>query len=220
MRNRPIRLTLLVVATTFGTSLFGTSQVPDVLVLSGEVHAIYTNPLEGWLQSNPERLPKNRVRLTTLWRGCLASWEVAGHRLFLTDVELPTMGSQYDSAMKEMFPGQDRVFADWFSGHIIISRGKLVDYVHMGYASTYKKYIILQVEQGVVSRKRRPKHAEYKRFQRRQFEAFKHTDECRAAFAESKASSDPTDAEIETFLFEYYSGHYTSMLFDTVVADE
>lgn len=52
-----------------------------------------------------------------------------------------------------LFPGQDRVFADWFTGQIRIPYGELMEYVHMDYCSIYEKDIILTVVEGVVTEK-------------------------------------------------------------------
>jgi hypothetical protein len=53
--------------------------------------------------------------------------------------------------MESVFPGfTDRVFAHWFSGRLRIPQGKRLEYVHMGYASTYERDVLLTLQNGVV----------------------------------------------------------------------
>ena len=50
-----------------------------------------------------------------------------------------------------MFPGYpERVFAHWYSGRIRVPRGKLLKYVHAGYASIYERDLLLDFERGVL----------------------------------------------------------------------
>lgn len=47
-----------------------------------------------------------------------------------------------------LFPNQDKVFAEWFSGKLRIPHGKMLRYVHQGYASIYEKELFLKIEKG------------------------------------------------------------------------
>ena len=56
-----------------------------------------------------------------------------------------------EASVATIFPGfPDRVFAHWYSGTIRIPQGKQLEYVHMGYGSTYERDLFLDVERGVV----------------------------------------------------------------------
>jgi hypothetical protein len=152
---------LLVVLMLSPLIAFSTAQQCDILVLKGKKYSIFTNPLRPFLDRNPGRLPESNIISTSNWRGYVATWEVKNDRLVLTDVGmLQSVGkpsevspsTEIRSVMAKMFPDQNEVLADWFTGNIIIPDGELVSYVHMGYASTYSKYIILQVKNGVITR--------------------------------------------------------------------
>jgi len=216
-------LLLLLVLIVFPALAFATAQQPDVLILDGKQYAIYTNPLEPYLTKYPDLLPKSNVISTSLWRRYVAQWEIKNGSLVLTDVaSLQSInkpgerGSSTElvSVMKEMFPGQTEVVALWFTGHIIVPNGKLVHYVHMGYASTYKKYIILRVEQGLVTRKWTADTAGFIEFRNAQFEAFKKTDQYQLALAETSKEDGKDTKQTEEFLREFYSERYMSMIFD------
>lgn len=43
-----------------------------------------------------------------------------------------------------------RVFAFWFTGNLTVPKGKLVEYVHMGYGSIYEKTLVLSIENGIL----------------------------------------------------------------------
>ena len=87
-----------------------------------------------------------------------------------------SQSTEIRSVMAKMFPDQNEVLADWFTGNIIIPDGELVSYVHMAYASTYSKYIILQVKNGAITRNWTAESAEFIKFRDAQFAAFKKTD--------------------------------------------
>ena len=53
--------------------------------------------------------------------------------------------------LARLFPGYgDRVFAHWYSGTLRVPQGRQLKYVHMGYASTYERDLMLVVERGVL----------------------------------------------------------------------
>jgi hypothetical protein len=203
--------------------VFATAQQGDRLLLGRKGYSIYTNPLEPYLQDNPGKLPKSDVVSTALWRGYVATWKVENDRFLLVDVAIlrsvshpgePGSSTEFSSVMSAMFPGEREVLASWFSGHVIIPDGKLVNYVHMGYASTYEKYILLRVEKGVITRKWATDVRGFIKFRDEQFAAYKKTEEYRKALAEVSKEGSITQDQNEEFLREFYSGRYMSMIFD------
>jgi hypothetical protein len=221
--SRMAKLLLLAAIACCSVLVFATAQQGDVLRLNGKQYFIYTNPLKLYLQENPGKLPKSEVGSTGLWRGYVASWEVKDGHLLLVDVGILKSVSQpgqkgfsteISSVMSEMFPNEKTVPARWFSGHIIIPDGKLVKYVHMGYASIYERYIVLRIEKGAVSRQWTTDAEEFIKFRNAQFASFKKTEEYREALADAAKEGGMTPEENEEFLREYYSETYMSMLFD------
>jgi hypothetical protein len=203
--------------------LFATAQRGDNLRLDGKNYEIFTDPLEPYLEKNRDKLPKSNVTSTGLWRGYVATWEIKDHALLLVDVQIlqsvskpkePGFSTELKSVMEQMFPGEKEVAARWFSGNIIVPDGKLKQYVHMGYASTYEKYILLRVEKGAVTRQWKTDAEGFVRFRNAQFESFKKTEEYRKALAETSKEGSMSPKENEEFLREFYSGRYMSMIFD------
>jgi hypothetical protein len=205
--------------------LFSTAQIPDGLVIDGKQYAIFTNPLNDYLDKNPNKKIPHGIISSANWRGYIALWEIKDGCLQLKNIEISEAfpdsagnGSheiRKRSVLSEVFPGEKDIIADWFTGHLIIPDGKLVEYVHMGYASAYKKYVVLRIEKGKVTNKWKVNQSAFERFRKKQFEAFKTTDEYRSAFAKTKAESpDENEKEIERFLFEFYSERYLSLVFE------
>ena len=76
---------------------------------------------------------------TACWRRYVGTWEVKGGRLYLRDVR-----GVYELA------GGEPLFAEWVSGWLVVPRGGLLRYVHMGFESVYERELHLRVEAGVV----------------------------------------------------------------------
>lgn len=83
------------------------------------------------------------VHSTACWRGYLGSWAVRDDRLSLLSI-----------VGRYRLLGEEPLFADWFSGTLIVPVGELVQYVHMGFGSVYASEIHLRVERGVVVERR------------------------------------------------------------------
>jgi len=206
---------------------FTTAQQGDILLIDGKKYSIHTNPLEGFLVKNPERRPHGSVMSSANWRGYIATWEIRDGQLLLKDVEVlvgkdqssrleyPGSSYGYRSVLSEVFPERSAIVADWFSGHIIVPTGKLTHYVHMGYASTYDRYLILKVRGGAVLQRWETNEAAFKKFRDSQFAAFKKTPEYQSALTEATSGDDPLNPEdAEEFIREFYSELYMSRLFD------
>lgn len=95
-------------------------------------------------------------------RRIIATWSVRENRLLLDDVRVPTKhymdsdvpeSKQFRSAMKHLFGESTPQVATWFTGNLIIPTGEMVDYVHMGYGSTYSSYMVLTVIKGSIQKR-------------------------------------------------------------------
>ena len=127
-----------------------TAQIAERIIIEGKNASLYTNPLSLYLQQCGISFESPN---TANWRGYVGTWEtievdgverlylveLAAHRTYLEVVGIP-----------EIFPGFDKVFAHWFSGELRLPQGKMLKYVHGGYASTYEYDLLIQIKQGVV----------------------------------------------------------------------
>ena len=130
-------------------SAWATAQMPDLIIIEGQEHHLYSNPLEKYFGPDNPR-PKFRRWHTANWRGYVATWEIDGGVLYLKALraKLPTgemVGLEY------LFPEhKGRVEATWFTGKLRVPQGKRLQYRHMGYQSVFERDLIITIEAGKV----------------------------------------------------------------------
>jgi hypothetical protein len=199
-----------------------TAQFPDKIIYNGKEYSLHSNPMEEYFRKYPDRKPKNGIMSTALWRGYVATFEIRDSQLFLKDIEIEvrdTTGKEkyktkWISAMKEVLPaGETSIKIDWLTGILVIPYGKIVDYVHMGYASTYENYILLEIQTGKLNKEKKFGYKDYTRFKDRQFEAFRKTDEYKKLKLDLLKKDGYTDEFVDSFLKDYIIA-YTSRFFE------
>jgi len=138
-----------------------TAQISEGLIYEGQQLSMCTNPLGDYFAMGGDR-PRFENNCTALWRGYVGTWEIVDGRLYLIKLRGDLEGGG-EASLATIFPDYpDRVFAHWYSGTIRIPQGKLLNYVHMGYSSTYERDLFLEIEKGVLktTRVRQNGHAE------------------------------------------------------------
>lgn len=124
-----------------------TAQVGERLFYDGKWCSMCATPL-GMYFSLSNTYPDFADASTACWRGYLGSWELIDNRLYLTGIKAQLIDGTSVS-LETLFPGYpERVFAHWYSGEIRIPQGKLLEYVHAGYASRYEKDLFLTITKG------------------------------------------------------------------------
>jgi hypothetical protein len=127
-----------------------TAQKAEKLYYDGQLLSMRTHPLGAYFALEG-RFPDFDSSETALGRGYVGTWEIVEGRLYLIDL----VGGLRDGrtvAMDTFFPGgADRVFAQWYSGTLRVWQGKLLRYVHHGYASSYERDLLIEIENGVVT---------------------------------------------------------------------
>jgi hypothetical protein len=197
-----------------------TAQVADVLVLDGEKVPLHTNPLQPYLDANPESVPKFSPGSTANWRGYVATFAIRNGMLIVDRVEVSRWEKaagreesvrRVEDVVTRVFGGRDDVPATWYTGVLVIPRGRLVNYVHMGYGSTYERYTVIRVQSGHVLQRLDMTAEEFDAYRKARFEAFRKTPEYRAKAAALSSRRDGMDeASIEDFLYHFESEHYLS----------
>lgn len=129
-----------------------TAQSSETIVYKKKVYAMASEPLRPYLDKLKNG-PYLRGLRSDCWRGYFGRWEVANDMLFLTELELYSWDHHGDG-MKLLFPDEDRVFANWYSGVVRLPHGELLDYVHGGYASTFEFDFFLTFKDGKLVQER------------------------------------------------------------------
>jgi|CryBogDrversion2_7_1035282.scaffolds.fasta_scaffold24592_2 hypothetical protein len=128
-----------------------TAQITEKLIYEGERYAMCTNPLDVYLSLSDLGIEFESTS-TALWRGYVGTWEIKDDRLYLIKLN-GTLNGGSEADLETVFPGYpNRVFAHWFSGEVRIPQGKILNYVHMGYGSTYERDLLITIADGVVTR--------------------------------------------------------------------
>ena len=120
-----------------------TAQIGDRFLWNGERRSLMGElplPARRWLIA--ERDDQSLMN-TACWRGYVATWEVRGDELLLTDLD----------GRLELLGGP--IPAVWISGVLRLAAGPVQSYIHMGYSTTFEAAIELDVREGKVARWRR-----------------------------------------------------------------
>ncbi|MBC8548986.1 MAG: hypothetical protein H8D23_04985 [Candidatus Brocadiales bacterium] len=127
-----------------------TAQTRDSIYVDGKWRDLACEPLSTYLEEQEGSIPEFMPFNTACWRGYVAKWKIFRNKLYLTRVD----GYQFDKSKvrkKHLFPdSKGKVFAEWYTGHLCIPMGKLLEYVHCGYESVFDRELIISVEKGVV----------------------------------------------------------------------
>lgn len=112
------------------------------------------------------------------------------------------------SVITEVLSEKEKLKIDWLKGILVIPCGEIVNYVHMGYGSTYENYILLEIADGKLINTKEFDYKEYEKFRERQFEAFKKTEEYKKVFENLRKKGDSPefiDSFLKNFVIEYTS---------------
>jgi hypothetical protein len=88
------------------------------------------------------------MQCTALWRGYIGTWELDDDRLYLLSLDVPfSKGASPD--MSRIFPhASGRVFADWFSGTLMLPQGERIERIHHGDGGRCERELRLTFEKG------------------------------------------------------------------------
>lgn len=209
----------LILTIFLGLNVFATAQYPDKIIYNGKEYSLHSNPLEAYFEKHPDKRPKGGIISTALWRGYVATFEVKDSQLFLKDIEIEyhdtnskeSYSYKWRSVIKEVFPDQKDLKIYWLTGLLVIPHGKLVNYVHMGYGSTYKKYVVLEIDKGDLKKEKHFKYKDYEKFKEKQFQAFKQTEEYKKIKADLQKDGD-SEEFIDSFLRSFVTKYTTKIL--------
>src|SRR6478672_7312803 len=148
-----------------------TTQIRDRLIFNGEEYFLNKSLLERFFGQFPQKRPKIEISSTALWRGFVATYEIAESKLFINDVEI---FSGTDLDMKSIIDDVciEREFS-WYSGLIRIDdfRGEFDNLPENGI------FEFLEIRDGNFIQKRIYNFTELQNFIEQQYQLFILTDE-------------------------------------------
>lgn len=139
----------------FPVTAHATAQIPDEIVIDGESHPLFTEPLASMMSESDLMavLEKHGLGMCTAnWRGYMAEWRIHKQRLELVKFIVgPCHEDRHEIPLDMLFPDQvGPIAASRYSGKLLVPLGNQVEYVHGGYGSKYERYLQLTIENGIV----------------------------------------------------------------------
>ena len=162
-KGKIIRRTIGIVAVVLGLgqpwTVRATGQIPDLLIENGDTLRLFCNPLESYFdKSHPRPDDMWGIGSTACWRSYQACFELRSDSLFLKSVRLGFKGDSSDFyPLTKLFGtgiSPAGVFAYWVNDTLSCVDGHLLNYVHMGYESTYEFDIEFIVRHGIMKKKK------------------------------------------------------------------
>lgn len=194
-----------------------TAQEPDRIEVDGKVFYLQTNPLEVYMKSIEWEAPEQAIISSANWRGYVATWRIESGYLVLDDVEIRVedetkdRGTKRISYLEELFPSRSSIPVKWYSGALVIAYGELVNYVHMGYGSTFEKYQIISVEEGKVIDHLFMTIDEFETYRNQKFKAFQQTELYKEQLKDlTEGEYDWTKEQANSYLLSFYAEQYLS----------
>lgn len=165
---------------------FATAQTPDYLIVNNDTLRLNSNPLEGYFKSKPFPPELITIRSTANWRGYIAYFKFIDNQLVVENIykeESYKIETEEDyrhrevSIYKEIFGEEQNFKCNFYSGLLICPKGKIVNYVHMGYNSEYESYILYELKNGENIKSKEFTQEGYRNFKITYFRYFRTTDE-------------------------------------------
>ena len=132
-----------------------TAQTREKLYYKGIETEMASEPLRPYLEN------RNDIKFvgfwSSCWRGYNGQWEISENKLHLIGLKAyVSVGLNLNNdgfkvvGLNYLFPEKTKVFADWFSGIVIIPQDQMIKYVHSGFDSIYERDLILTFNKGVL----------------------------------------------------------------------
>ena len=143
-----VSLIILFVILMSAGNVYATAQIPEDLIYNNEYLKIHTLPLEAYFYkqgSAPEFDPVN----TACRRRYRATWKIESNFLYLVDIHATVNKKAFK--ISDLFPGSEvPVKATWFTGTLVVPKGKMIQYVHAGFESKYPGELRIKIKNGQV----------------------------------------------------------------------
>ncbi len=126
-----------------------TAQIKEKIIIDREEYLMISEPLEPYLKALKEKV-RFDFETTGCWRGYIGTWKLENKNLYLIDL----VGAKFDSELKihkevgmeYLFPNQEVVFANWFSGQLEIPDGEML----MEGTTYIGDFLFLKFDKGVL----------------------------------------------------------------------
>lgn len=189
--NKLFAIALFVICSI--NSVFGTGQIPDYLIIEKDTLSLHCNPLESYFKKNPIKEGIITSMSTGLWRGYIAFFEFKNNKLVVQNIykqnyitnEKGEYKEELISIYNDIFGSVKDFECNFYDGVLICPFGKIIDYVHMGYSSTYENYRLIEIQKGSFIKDVKMNANEFMELKIKHFEKFKQTEEYKKQLEET-----------------------------------
>ncbi|WP_413531889.1 hypothetical protein [Empedobacter brevis] len=123
-----------------------TAQIGEILSIDDQQYIVAEQPLYYYFK-NLRNPPYFTPPSPTCWRGYYGKWELRDDELFLINFK-GYLDELNEVDISYLFPEEKEVFANWYSGIIKISQGKLLQFNQLTHTSIYEEDVLLCFENG------------------------------------------------------------------------
>jgi hypothetical protein len=122
-----------------------TLQAGEDLIYKGEERDLNSEPLKPYLDSLKEN---PFIRATTACnRGYFGKWLIENDKLYLIELA-GNIENNEEVDINFLFPGQTKVFAEWFTGELEIPQGNEIPHENPDVYTLYERNLFLEFENG------------------------------------------------------------------------
>lgn len=212
-----LKVLAFVIFFVFSPLVKGTAQQPDTIVIQNIELPLTTNPLDVLIEEKAWTPPENAAIWSSNWRGYIAQWTIEAGFLKLVDAtyllaDEPIDKPKRQSIVSQLLPEQHDRVARWYSGALIVPDGEMINYVHMGYGSSYSHYQVLRVLNGVVIEHLSFTDEQFEKYRATKFQEFMETPEFASQLDELVNGEDAwSEEEALYFMQSFYAEYYLSL---------
>jgi hypothetical protein len=136
--------------------VFGTKQIPDILIWNGDTVSLFSNPLEQLFKIDSLRINlfgnSKNCSTTDCWRNYQAEWTIIDNQLYLTNIfSCCFYEDKIKADLKTLFNESykdGKINAKWVTGNLIGSKGKFLFYSIANEYSVYEGQTVLTIKNG------------------------------------------------------------------------
>jgi hypothetical protein len=126
-----------------------TAQRCDTIFIDGTEHKLYSLPLNQYWEKHQKTIYPLGSN-TALTRGYYATWLLEDDKLYLIDFWGENFMSREEYSLADLFPGQDKIFAEWFTGELTVPVGNEIKYFHAGNGSIHEYEAKIKIQNGIL----------------------------------------------------------------------
>lgn len=168
--------------------VFATDQMPDKVIYKGKEYTLAFDifPMEDYFEKFPEKHPREIILKESpsktikfpssgLWRGYIATYEIIGDELCLSDIEVRKENSDdYESIIHKIFPSGEKLKIDWLDG-LFLLEGDYKEYNPQIHHHIYENYIHFEIKQARITKIKEFDLKGFEEYEKKQHNIFKLT---------------------------------------------